>query len=262
KARMKKALPLANGIALVITIFVNYLSNTGVFNGKTIAEVSKKYPALFTPADYAFAIWGLIYLGLLAFVFYQGRSLLKNPEAVALVQRIGGWFILSCLANSCWVLAWVYDLTGLSVLIMGVLFFSLLKIIQRTDMELTDPPLRTIAFVWWPFCLYSGWISVALLANVAAYLTKIKFNGWGIGEAGWAILLIAVAGALHLFMTWKRNMREFALVGVWALVAIAVANREQAVPVAVAALVMAGVLFISSGIHGYRNRELGPFRRR
>jgi hypothetical protein len=32
--------------------------------------------------------------------------------------------------------------------------------------------------------------------------------------------------------------------------------------VALAALVMAGILFISSGIHGYRNRKLGPFRKR
>ena len=76
------------------------------------------------------------------------------------------------------------------------------------------------------------------------------------------MIMIAAAGALHLFMTWKRNMREFALVGVWSLGAIAVANREQAAPVALAALIMAGILFISSGIHGYRNREFGPFRKR
>jgi len=51
---------------------------------------------------------------------------------------------------------------------MATLLFSLLMIILRTDMDLTDPPLRTIAFVWWPFCLYSGWITVALLTNIAA----------------------------------------------------------------------------------------------
>ena len=42
---------------------------------------------------------------------------------------------------------------------------------------LTDPPLRTIASVWWPFCLYSGWITVALLANISAWLVKVQWNG-------------------------------------------------------------------------------------
>jgi hypothetical protein len=259
---MKKILPIANAIALVITIIINYLSNTGVFNGNTIAGISDRYPALFTPAVYAFSIWGLIYPGLLIFVIYQGFSLFKKPEARALVERIGWWFVISCLANSCWVLAWLYELTGLSVLIMLTLFFSLLKIIWRTDMELTDPPLKTVAFFWWPFCLYSGWISIALITNIAAYLKKINWYGWGVPEAGLAIFMIGVAGASHLFMTWNRNMRVFAFTGVWALVAVAVANKDRAAPVAIAAFIMAGILFLSSSIHGYRNRKTNPWRKR
>ncbi len=67
---MKKILSVLNIFALIITIFINYLSNTGAIGGKTIAAVSEKYPALFTPANYAFSIWGLIYLGLLCFIVY------------------------------------------------------------------------------------------------------------------------------------------------------------------------------------------------
>ena len=74
----KKTLQIANGIALVSTIVINYLSNTGAFNGKTIADFSDKYHNYFTPAGYAFSIWGLIYLGLLAFVIYTGRGLFKK----------------------------------------------------------------------------------------------------------------------------------------------------------------------------------------
>ena len=169
---------------------------------------------------------------------------------------------MSCLANSCWVLAWIYEYTGLSVLIMIVLFLSLLMIVLRTRMELTDPPLKTIAFVWWPFCLYSGWISVALIANIAVYLSKIGWSGLGISETGWAIVMILIAGGIHLLMTWRRNMREFALVGAWALVAIGVADHERAQSVAVVAFIVAGLLCVSSGLHGYRNRAFSPFRRR
>lgn len=59
---MKKTLQIANGFFLLFTIIFNYLSNTGIFNGKTIANVSNQCHNLFTPAGYAFSIWGLIYL--------------------------------------------------------------------------------------------------------------------------------------------------------------------------------------------------------
>src|SRR5690606_41017164 len=62
---MKKTLQISNGLALLATIFINYLSNTGKINNTTIGEVSNQYNSLFTPAGYAFSIWGFIYLLLL-----------------------------------------------------------------------------------------------------------------------------------------------------------------------------------------------------
>lgn len=256
---MKKILQIANAIALIVTLIINYLSNTGIFNGNTMATVSARYQNYFTPAGYAFSIWGLIYLGLLAFVVYQGRSLFSKTADEWPVKEIGLWFVISCVANSLWVFAWLYDYTGLSVIIMIVLLISLINIIVNTRMELDDLPLKKIAFVWWPFSLYSGWITVALVANVAAWLTKNHWNGFGISGMAWAVIMIVVAGIINLFITWNRNMREFALVGSWALIAIAVANWNSARSVAITALVVASILIISSGIHGYKNRAYNPF---
>jgi len=53
---MKKVLQIGNGLALGSTIFINYLSNTGLMNNTTIGEVSDDYKSLFTPAGYTFAI--------------------------------------------------------------------------------------------------------------------------------------------------------------------------------------------------------------
>jgi hypothetical protein len=256
---MKKLLPIANIIALIITVVINYLSVTGIFNGNTMAAQSARYPNLFTPAPWAFSIWTLIYIALGAFVIYQARP---TEEAKQLQTRIGAWFLLSCLANSCWVIAWMYDQAGLSVLLMIILVFSLAMIILRTDMELTDPPLRTIAFIWWPFCLYSGWITVALFTNISACLVKWQWDGLGIPPATWAIIMTLIAGVVYLFMTWQRNMREYALVGVWGLIAVALADRDRAPAVSITAFIVAGILFLSSSIHGYRNRAYSPFRKR
>src|SRR5690606_28349974 len=114
-----------------------------------------------------------------------------------------------CMVNGLWIMAWLYNYTAISVVLMVVLLVCLLKIVVRTNMELTNPPFRIVAFVWWPFSLYSGWISVALIANIASYLTKIGWNGFGISATIWTITMVLIAGLVHVFMTWNRNMREF-----------------------------------------------------
>lgn len=257
---MKKQLQVLNGIALVITIIISYLSNSGVFGVHTMASMSAKYDNLFTPAGYAFSIWGIIYLGLLGFVIYYGRSLFmalkKEDDSVELV---GWWFVISCLANSAWVLLWIHDYILISIAMMLLLLFSLLKIVINTHMELHNVPLKKFIFLWWPFCFYSGWVSVALIANIAAYLKKIGWDGFGVSETIWTIIMILVAVTVNLFMIWKRNMREFALVGVWSLIAIAVANKDADLMVYWTALAMALVIFVNISIHGYQNRETNPF---
>lgn len=258
---MKKLLQISNAVALICTLVINYLSNTGFFNGKTISTISDQYHNYFTPAGYAFSIWGVIYIGLLVFVIYCGRGLFKSTDDDWPVLKIGWWFVISCVANSFWIISWIYDYIGLSVLIMLVLLFSLIKIILNTRMELDDLPLKKIAFVWWPFCIYSGWISVALIANVAAWLTKIEWNGFGISEIVWTLIMIIVAGTLNLWIIWKRNMREFALVGVWALVAIAVANWNVVTFISHVSVVVAAILLINISIHAYRNRKTNPFKK-
>ncbi|MEO9022068.1 MAG: hypothetical protein ABI237_00235 [Ginsengibacter sp.] len=256
---MKKTLQIANGIALIATIVINYLSNTGIFNSNTVANVSDKYHNYFTPAGYAFSIWGLIYLGLLGFVFYTGSSLFKknaNHDGLGndVVLKIGWWFVISCIGNSLWIIAWLYGYIGITVILMLIVLFSLLKIIVNTRMELDFHPVKKYLFIFWPFAIYTGWISVALIADIAAWLTKINWDGWGISQIAWTIIITIVAGLINVFMIWKRNLREYALVGVWALVAIAVANRGGVQSIVYSSLIVAVIIFINISIHAFKNR--------
>src|SRR6202012_5747496 len=97
---VNKTIAILNVVGLVATIAVSYLSNTGIFDGHTMAGLSARYPTLVTPAPYAFSIWGLIYLSLIGFVGYYARVAYRGLDDPAL--RIGGWFIVTCVANCCW----------------------------------------------------------------------------------------------------------------------------------------------------------------
>lgn len=256
---MKTVLQISNGIALVSTIFINYLSNTGAINNTTIGEVSNGLKSLFTPAGYAFSIWGFIYLMLLGFIVYQGRSLFVKVRDDAFVLKIGWWFVISCIANCAWVIAWLYGYTGLSCIIIFVQLFSLIKIVLNNDMELNDEPISVLAFLWWPFVFYSGWVTVASIACVSSYLLKIGWDGFSILEVSWTVIMIVIAMLVNLLVIYKRNMREFAVVGAWALIAIAYANYPNHMLIVYIGGFAAAVLIIASMIHGYKNRATSPF---
>lgn len=256
---MKKTLQISNGIAFISTIVINYLSNTGKLNNTTIGEVSNSLESLFTPAAYAFSIWGLIYLLLFGFIIYQGRSLFVKVKNDDFVLHTGWWFVLSCLANMAWIFCWLYGYVGFSVFCIFLMLFSLIKILLNNRMELWDAPLSTIAFLWWPFVIYAGWVTVASIANVSTWLVAISWNGFGVSEITWTIIMILIAGIINLAVTWIRNMREFALVGAWALAAIAVANWDEYNVIAYTAIFTAAVLFVSSAYHGFKNRATSPF---
>ena len=128
-------------------------------------------------------------------------------------------------------------------------------------MELWDAPISVIAFLWWPFVFYSGWVTVASIANVSSFLVKIGWDGFGLSPTTWTIIMIVIATVINLIVTWTRNMREFALVGAWALVAIAFANFETNALIVYTAGIAAAILIISSMTHGFINRKTNPMNK-
>lgn len=255
---MKKSLQLLNAIAFVFVLIMNFLANTGLLNNTTIGEVSAQYNTLFTPAGYAFSIWGIIYLLVFGFMFYQSRSLFVSVRDDGFIFTTGWWFVISCVANCLWIVAWIYNYTLLSSVFIFLLLFSLLKIVLNNKMELFDAPITVIAFLWWPFVFYSGWVTVASIANVSAVLVKYNWDGFGISPTVWTVLMLIIAALINIIVTWSRNMREFALVGAWALIAIYVANKNENTVIAYTAISLAVILIISSSIHAFKNRKTNP----
>ncbi|PZX56746.1 tryptophan-rich sensory protein [Algoriphagus chordae] len=253
-----KIYAILNLIVLIVVIFWNYWVNAKGINGNTVSSLSSEYENLFTPAGYAFSIWGLIFLALFAqAIFFISRAFSANKDSDFLSQ-VGPYLIMTNIGNGLWLYMWLMEHTGISVIVMIGILASLVITILNTNMERWNAPRQTIFWLWWPIALYSGWISVATIANISAYLAKI---GWVAAEQEitWTVIMIAVAVLLNLFMIFTRNLREFACVGVWALIAISVKHWDSIPTLQWTALFGAIVLFIAIGYHGYQNRATAPF---
>ncbi|WP_425628824.1 hypothetical protein [Cellulophaga lytica] len=71
--------------------------------------------------------------------------------------------------------------------------------------------------------------------------------------------MITIAVIVNLIATWTRNMREFSLVGAWALIAIGIANKGVEGTLVYVAYFAAAVLLLSSFLHAFKNRKTAPF---
>ena len=256
---MKKRLSVLNLASVILVIAINYATQALRVNETTVGEVSNKYFNLFTPASYAFAIWGLIFLALIAYGVYQVKMAFFSNKPSTFIEKTGYWFVLTNLLNCVWVFVFTYDYTGLSVLVMLGILLSLLQIVRNTNMNCEPASRSTILFGWLPIGIYSGWIAVATIANVAAYLSKLNWDGAFFSEQQWTVIMIGIATIVNIFMVWKRNMREFALVGIWALIAIYARHTGHIDVLANMALTCSVIIVIVVVVHFIQTRKLNPF---
>lgn len=214
---------LINLLGLTGVLIVNILANALPINGVTTGQLSDEYPNLFVPAGITFAIWGVIYLGLLGFSIYSlSMAFQKGATAKGrtdFLGIIGPWFFISCLANATWVLAWHHQMVWLSVFLMLILLTSLIAIYTRLYIGRVVRPAEKIC-VHLPFSIYLGWITVATVANMTALLVYMGWSGSPFSEATWAAILIAIAAVLGMRLVRTRRDFGYGLVMIWALYGI------------------------------------------
>ena len=247
---MIKTLCIANAVALSSVILVNYISVTSLI-GNTVKDTSDKYFNYFTPDSYAFSIWTLIYFGLVFFVIYSFIKKHNND----FVLKIGWWFAFSCFANIMWILVWLSDFIGFSVIIMMLLLFSLYKIITILKINIFKFTKEQIRYVHLPFSIYIGWVTIALLANISAFLTKINWINDGISGVNYTIAMLCLAGLINVLVILKRNMYSFGFVGIWALAAIAKTNWHQNQVLFLTAILVCSIIFITMILHLFLQRK-------
>ncbi|SMB81692.1 TspO/MBR family protein [Deinococcus hopiensis] len=227
-------------LATLLTLVMNYLSNALPLFGNSNKVISDQLPNAFTPAGSTFAIWGIIFLGLLAFAIYQATPSRRGDRYDTLFWP----FLLANLLNVSWLLAFQSLNFGLSVVVMLALLASLIWLYTHLDrLNLTKTEVWTLGL---PTSLYLGWIAVATIANITAWLVSRGLSSGLAGLSGpfWSALLVVVAALIGVFLL--RANRDYAVMGVmlWAFYGVYLARPDTG-PVVVGVLL--GVLVLIAG---------------
>ncbi len=226
-------------IGVVATIIINGLANALPINGQQTGEVSDRFPVYFVPAGYVFAIWGVIYLGLIAFAVYQA---LPSQRENGRLRSIGGLFAVSSVANIVWIFLWHYEQFLLTLPVMLILLGSLIGIYLRLGTGRTRATTLETWAVRVPFSIYLGWITVATIANASQLLFVSGWNGWGIAPITWTVIMLAAAVVVAALMAVTRRDVAYLAVPVWAFIGIALKHAAATPTVSTAAWVATGLV--------------------
>lgn len=208
-------------------VTVNGLANALPINGQNTGQVSDSYGNLFAPAGMTFAIWGLIYLFLTIYTIYQfglfqkGSATNRGP----LMEKIAPFFILSSLVNAVWIFSWHYNFIGICLVLIALMLILIMKINLLIDKEtLTD---KEKFFIKVPFSIYFGWLTVATIANATTLLVAIGWNGFGVSDATWTVIILLVGAIIGVITIINRRDIPYGLVFLWAYGGILLKHASQ-----------------------------------
>jgi len=203
-----------NFIAFTWSVLSGFFS----WNGNTIADVSYKYPTYITPADFTFSIWGIIFFLLLLFSFCQ---LFRYYRITHEVQATGPWFLIACLTQGAWTVAWCYERLTLAAILMFVIFLSLAKL--NASLYAAARPVQ------FPFTLWFGWITGATLISLV--IAMYYDYGLPMNNVYASVSLVTVLGLLGIFWLCASRELGFAASVTWTSFGIYMANYHHTINV-------------------------------
>ncbi len=237
-------LQVANILAIVITIIVNAIVEIIPVNGVTSKEVSDSYPSLFTPPGYVFSIWSVIYTLLIVFMIYQVRS---SQREAAYLRPTALFFVLGGLINTSWLILFHYSygqpgIYAFTPILIGSFLVLMLYTYVKLDIGAVNVPTSLKIGVHLPISVYAGWVSLAVIANIASVLNTIIPGIPLSTQELWTALVIIVALAITLLMLVNRRDAAFGLVVVWATIGIA--TNQSTIPIIYFAAMGSAVIII------------------
>jgi len=219
--------------------------------GQSAAEFAADSDATLKVAGYAFAIWGVIYLGLLV---YAVRQVLPRTGESLLIQRFGWPSALAFIGIGLWIVAAAFDAEVATIaLIFGALTVLLIPLMREAaairGLSAGDRDRWTVV---WPLSLLAGWLTVAAPLNLITVATGNGDLPTVLSPTIWAMLAIAAVVLVSLGVTQRIRTVAYALPIAWGLLGAFVAEQPRNAPLAYFALAAAVAVLVGAIILAFR----------
>lgn len=246
-------------LSAVSFMIVAAMVGSGLLGGTDVSELQDGALAadatVLAPAGPAFGIWSLIYLLLVGYAIWQA---LPSQRARARQRAAGWWIALTAVLNGCWLLAAQFTVLGLTVVAIVALLVALgftFRILVGSRPASVGDRVLMDAMVG----LHLGWVTLATVANVTAWLSRTVPASWGEQADVWGVavlVVVAVIGAAIAAFSRGRPSPVAAMA--WGLAWIAVARTSgepTSTPVAVAAALAAVVVVAAAAVVAWRSNH-------
>ena len=228
-------------LAVVVQIGATFLPQFGL--GEPIGSRSDSVRTLITPAGWAFAIWGPLFLLSAIFALWQALPAQRSnplldriawPAAIALAAQ-GVWATYTQFAN----------LTAISALIILISLGGLLMVLRAlvAVRTLSQAERWLVAPV---FTALAAWLTAASIVNIAATLKFYGVGGGGPNPVLAAVMVLVGAGIAAIAAARTRGAPLYGLVFCWALLAIFARGGQQFAPIALATI--AGGVLVAAAL--------------
>lgn len=230
--------------------------------GQTAAEFAADSDATLKVAGYAFAIWGVIYLGLLV---YAVRQVLPQTGESLLIHRFGWPSVVAMTGIGLWIVAAALDAElATIVLIFGSLAAVLIPLVRNAGairgLALRD---RDRWMVVWPLALLAGWLTVAAPLNLITVATGNGDLPPVLAPTVWAMTAIVLAAIVALAVTQRIRTVAYAIPVAWGFLGAFVAEQPGNPALAYFALaasiaVLVGAIALSLRLYRGVERRSAP----
>jgi hypothetical protein len=145
----------------------------------------------------------VIYVLLIAYAVWQA---LPSQRARDRQRSIGWWIAATAVLNGTWLVLAQFATLPLTVAGIALLLIVLCVTFVRTIRFPAEGVLDSV-LVDGATGLHLGWVSLATVANTAAWLTAIGPESWARSADLWGVLVLVVVGILGVAIAWASRWR-------------------------------------------------------
>lgn len=235
-------------LALIIPPLAIFTGNFFATTDLSVGEISDTYfgDVLIIPAGYAFSIWGFIYLGILGLAIAQA---LPGPGKTSHLAGARIPLIANMLCNFAWIVAWQSLQIPLATVILFLQLGTAIWLYYALGIPKGEPAQTKVeAWIRVPISVYVGWLTLASVLGVSSLLSYLSWDGWGLSNPTWAMIMLVVSAAIGLIAKFAWRDAIYAAVFVWAFIAV-VLRPDQLSAIAVTAAALAAIFLVIITVH-------------